>query len=72
MLAEEDPDHLRVLQDAFTFYVHKDAVPYLAGMRVDCQHQDLGQKRILYLNDRATSVCGCGESFKLKEQTDGN
>ncbi len=72
VIAAEDGDYIPVLQDDFTFYVHKEAEPYLAGMRVDCQHQDLGQKRILYLNDRATNVCGCGESFQLKEHKNGN
>jgi len=40
----------------------------LAGTTVDFVSKSLGQKILHFENPNAESVCGCGESFNLKEQ----
>ena len=70
-VAEDDAHYEHCESDGFGYYVHRDAMAYLQGMVVDCQSQQLGEQKIVYLNPKATGLCGCGESFKLKEDQDG-
>ena len=43
-------------------------VNIIKGTTVDYVQKSLGQQQLLFKNPNVVSECGCGESFKLKEE----
>jgi iron-sulfur cluster assembly protein len=52
----------------FCVYVDKDAVAIIQGTELDYVKKNLGFEQLVFHNPNAEGLCGCGESFKLKEQ----
>ena len=48
------------------FYVKQDSLAYLSSVTVDCESHALGQQKVVYRNEQAENVCGCGESFSAR------
>ena len=68
LIVEPDAEDERVESNGFVFFVAKNVVEMIAGTEVDLQEKGLGQAVLSYHNPRAESICGCGESFTLKDQ----
>jgi iron-sulfur cluster assembly accessory protein len=67
--AKADDCPLQIADD-FIIYVAKDSVAPLNGTVIDLKSQSLGQQQLVYNNPNAESLCGCGESFNLKEKAE--
>ena len=52
-------------------FVAQDALKMLQGTTIDCKELALRQKQIIYKNPNAEDVCGCGESFNVKDGANG-
>lgn len=50
-------------------FIDVASVSALHHMQIDLECSALGQKKIIFKNPNADLVCGCGESFALKEET---
>lgn len=48
-------------------YIDKDAVEILNGTTIDYVKRGLGLEQLEFNNPNVEGLCGCGESFKLKE-----
>jgi iron-sulfur cluster assembly accessory protein len=51
-----------------TIYIDDNAVEILQDTVIDCKDLVLKQKQIIYKNPNAEDVCGCGESFNIKDK----
>lgn len=49
-------------------YIDHDAAPLIKGTVVDYVKKSLGVSQLEFQNPNAESLCGCGESFNLKEK----
>src|SRR3990167_5525512 len=47
-------------------YIDKASLPMLEGTVVDFVVKNLGMSHLVFNNPNADSMCGCGESFNLK------
>ena len=56
-------------QQGVTLCVAREDIPKLIGTTVDYVTKDLGW-RLVFRNPHAEDVCGCGESFNLKNDVD--
>lgn len=64
---EPKPNDVEVAElDGIKIYLDQDAVAIIKGTEVDYIEKMLGFKQMVFNNPNATSLCGCGESFKLK------
>ena len=54
--------------NALTIYVAQACWPYVKKTHLDYVQEGLNQK-IIFQNTRATSFCGCGESFSLQDES---
>ncbi len=52
----------------FSVYVAADCVSILTGTAVDFETKSFGFKQLTFDNPNAEGLCGCGESFNLKEE----
>ncbi len=51
-------------------YVATDAIDAVKGTQIDYVDISLGQKQLAFDNPNADSLCGCGESFNLRDSKD--
>ncbi len=51
-------------------FCHHDSLNLLKKVTVDLQKLSLGQTKVVFLNPSAGNVCGCGESFNLKDNNE--
>lgn len=58
------------MTDGVDIYVANDALSAVKGTMIDYIDVSLGQKQLVYKNPNADSLCGCGESFNLKNSDD--
>lgn len=65
-------DALQFMVGDLMVWVPKASLRWLEGTTVDLKRESLGQTQLVFRNPRAQDVCGCGESFNLKEATDEN
>ncbi len=56
--------------DALTVYIHAPHLELIDDTQIDLIDKELGQKQLTFVNPRAESLCGCGESFSLKEESE--
>jgi iron-sulfur cluster assembly accessory protein len=59
-------DH-RVCVDDIDFYIPSDSVEIIKGSQVDFTIEGLNQG-IKFINPNASAVCGCGESFTVRDE----
>lgn len=48
-------------------YISNDHQEFLKDTKVDLETKELGFKQLVFQNPKATSECGCGESFIIDE-----
>ena len=71
LVSEEDDDDIKVVvAQGVAVYIPKDAEPVVSGMTIDFVSKDLGLKQMVFNNPRAENLCGCGESFSIKDEQD--
>ncbi len=70
IVGESAPDDLQVKQNDFTIYIDKSAVNMIQGTEIDYVKKGLGVSQLVFNNPNAKSLCGCGESFNLRESAD--
>ena len=46
------------------FYLEKQSVAYLKGLKIDFKTEGV-QQRLIYINPNESGQCGCGESFSV-------
>lgn len=68
VVEEANPDDIE-LQTAQGLRVFLDpqCVDLIKGTEIDFVSKELGMKQLQFNNPNAQSLCGCGESFNLKE-----
>jgi len=66
----QDDDIFVTTVDDVAVYVTEKSRELLQGTNVDYVEKSLGFKQMEFNNPNATSLCGCGESFQIKEQDD--
>lgn len=57
--------------DGVSVFVDGESVDMVKGMTLDMVDRGMGQKQLIFHNPNATDSCGCGESFRLKGEADG-
>lgn len=66
-VTEDNIDDIRIdASHDVVLYLDAQCQHYLQGTVVDCVEKHLGQ-HIEFQNPNASNLCGCGESFSLKE-----
>lgn len=53
-------------QDDLPIFVDKESISYIQGTLIDISDKGLGQKQLTFNNPNVESLCGCGESFNVK------
>ena len=53
--------------DRLLIYLDAESLPLFTGTEIDYVKKGLGVYQLEYHNPNADSLCGCGESFNLKE-----
>jgi iron-sulfur cluster assembly protein len=51
-------------------YINPEHFPILKGTVIDFVDHGMGAKEMQFKNPNAASLCGCGESFNLLEESD--
>lgn len=57
-------------QDSLLIYLAPEALTMLEGTTIDFVSKALGMAQLVYDNPNTDSLCGCGESFTLKKESD--
>lgn len=52
----------------FLVYLDAASAPLMEGTTVDYVKKNLSMSQLVFENPRAESVCGCGESFKVRSE----
>jgi iron-sulfur cluster assembly accessory protein len=65
-----DTDSVQKIDSDLMMYIAQDAISSIQGTTIDYITVSLGQKQLSYDNPNADSLCGCGESFNLKNKND--
>lgn len=63
-------DHLAAQVEGVSVYITDNSRDMICGTTIDYIEKSLGFKQLEFNNPQATSLCGCGESFQIKEQDD--
>ena len=64
-------DDIKVeIAEGVVVFIPQDAQSAITGMTIDFVSKDLGLKQMVFNNPRAENLCGCGESFSIKEEKD--
>ena len=53
--------------DDLTVLIDPDSIDFIRGTQLDYVQKKLGQQQLVFNNPNVDSLCGCGESFNLKE-----
>ena len=56
-----------VTPDGLPVYIEKKACRFIQGTHIDFVAKQFGMKQLTFNNPNAQNLCGCGESFNLKE-----
>ena len=54
--------------DGLTVFVDPECRSIIDGTVLDYVKKDLGMEQLQFNNPNAVGLCGCGESFKLKDE----
>ncbi len=63
----DNPENKIFTEGEACVVVTKEDLPKLAGIKIDYVTENLGWK-LVYINPKAENLCGCGESFSLKQE----
>lgn len=63
-VADANPEDVVVDVDGVRLFLQADSVQYLKGVEMDFE-EDKFATGFVFNNPNATSLCGCGESFKV-------
>lgn len=66
---KKSEDHEVKLDDHFFIYLDPDCIDKIKGTTVDYVKKNFGVSQLEFHNPNAESLCGCGESFNLKEKS---
>lgn len=58
-------DSLVTIDESVKVYVTQEALPYVAGTKIDYITDGLNRS-IKFINPNSAAECGCGESFSVK------
>lgn len=64
---EKKENDIEITGNDFLFYLDQNAIPLVKGTEIDYVKKGLGVYQLVFHNPNADSLCGCGESFNLKE-----
>lgn len=62
--------HQTLQQNEVAIFIDNEAIPFIKHSRLDFINKGFGHEEWTFNNPNAESLCGCGESFNLKEQTE--
>ncbi|HLD16703.1 MAG TPA: iron-sulfur cluster assembly accessory protein [Coxiellaceae bacterium] len=62
-------DDIVCKQDDVVIYLDLNSFTKIRGTVIDYTKKNLGQSQLVFHNPNATTLCGCGESFNLKEDS---
>lgn len=69
IIDNEQPDDIKVSEHGgFVLYVDLNCVDIIKGTYIDYVAKKFGLEQLEYDNPNADSLCGCGESFNLKDR----
>jgi iron-sulfur cluster assembly protein len=69
IIKEKRPEDLEYQYELINVFIDKNSAKYLQGTLIDFVDEGLGQSKLLFKNPNAASLCGCGESFNLLEES---
>ena len=61
-------DDIVCKQEDVLIYLDINSFSKIRGTVIDYVKKNFGQYQLVFHNPHATSLCGCGESFNLKEE----
>ena len=64
---KEETD-IEIFTNNLLIYIDQPSEKILTGTEIDYIKKSLGVYQLEYRNPNADSLCGCGESFKLKDR----
>lgn len=63
------PEDLAFECDGFSIFIDKNALSMIQGTEIDYVTKSLGVSQLVFNNPNVKSLCGCGESFKVEENS---
>lgn len=67
IISNLNPDDLHIRIHDLSIFIDKSAVEMIKGTEIDYVNKSLGVSVLVFNNPNAKSLCGCGESFNLRE-----
>lgn len=58
--------------DGIAVFIAADSIAIVRGTQIDFVDKGTGQKQLAFNNPNAEDFCGCGESFTLKDEKQGD
>ena len=59
--------YIQVMVDDLEVYVDPQFASIIHNTHIDWVEKALGQKQLVFINERLHGACGCGDSFELPE-----
>lgn len=70
VVAEPNDTDICISHNGIQIFIAANSVEVLHGTTIDLIDKGFGQKQLSFVNSRAESYCGCGESFIIKSEQD--
>jgi iron-sulfur cluster assembly protein len=67
IISQIPADDIQITLNDLAIFIDKNAVNMLQGTEIDYVTKGLGLSQLVFNNPNAKSLCGCGESFNLRE-----
>jgi iron-sulfur cluster assembly protein len=68
IVTEKKESDIELLESNLLIYIDQDVAPLIKGTVVDYVKKSLGASQLEFKNPNAQSLCGCGESFQIKQE----
>jgi len=68
IVSEKKESDVVVDANTFLIFIDESAVPFIKGTEIDYVKKGLGVYQLEFHNPNAEGLCGCGESFQIKDQ----
>jgi iron-sulfur cluster assembly accessory protein len=66
IVSQKKGTDIEIHESDILIYIDEAAVPFIKGTVIDYVKKSLGVSQLEFQNPNADSLCGCGESFNLK------
>lgn len=70
IITEINSEDVNIQANEISIFIDKNAIEMINGTEIDYVNKSLGVSVLVFNNPNAKSLCGCGESFNLRENND--